>query len=138
MAIGPVAALVLGPGPTSSIALPAPGGLPAVFDPALGTSGDAQALDSLAAPWAAVLAPDGGWLVAAISVNALGTLSTFHERVSDALHGLDESAGRLLPGPWEARRRGVREHGLAVSLSTWEPLARRAERFGVALPAALA
>ena len=141
MAIGPVSALILGPGPGWAVALPSEVGLPAVFDAALGEPGGRAgafaALENLVAPWASVLAPDGGWLVAAVSVNAMESLSTFHLRVADALKGLDESAGRLLPAPWDQRRREVREHGVAVEPATWEILTSRAERLGVQPPAPL-
>ena len=139
MAIGPVSALILGPDRRWAVALPAEEGLPVVFDPALGTAGDgdgegARTYDNLVAPWASVLAPDGGWLVAAIAVHALEPLSTLHERVADAVKGLDEASGRLLPGPWERRRREVREHGVIVEPATREGLSRRAERLGIAFP----
>ncbi len=137
MAIGPVSALILGPGPCWSVALPAEG-LPAIFDPALGEPGPiggSEALNALVAPWANVLAPEGGWIVAAISVHALEPLSSFHERVADTLKGLDEKDGRLLPARWEAHRREVREHGLPVEPAVWEALLRWAQRLGIEPPA---
>lgn len=153
MAIGPVVATVLGPGPSWAVALPGEGGLPAVFDPALaveaepggkpgrgkGTASVAprQIVEAMIAPWAAVLAPGDGWLVAAVSVTAMEPLAAFHARLADALRGLDEAGGRLLPGPWEARRRDARERGVAVPPAAWNGLARRAERFGVEPPAPL-
>jgi LDH2 family malate/lactate/ureidoglycolate dehydrogenase len=149
LALGPMAAIVLGPGPSWAVALPAEGGLPAVFDVALAAAPGAgskpnrpkaaaearAALDGLVAPWAAVLAPDGGWLVAAVAVTAMEPLSAFHERVADALDGLDESAGRLLPAAWEARRREAREHGVSVEPAAWRALVRWADRLGVEPPA---
>ena len=118
VALGPAAALILGPGASWTVALPSAEGLPVVFEPALaselggkaGRSSAAkvgaarQALAPLLAPWTAVLAPGEGWLVAALSITAMESLSTFHERVADTLHGLDEADGLLLPAPWEARR----------------------------------
>lgn len=138
MAIGPASALILGPGAAWAVALPAEGGLPAVFDPALGTGGVPDAAGvypTLVAPWASVLNPDGGWLVAALAVNALEPLSTLHERVAEAIKGLDGSEGRLLPGPWERHRREVREHGVVMGPAAWESLARHAGRRGVTPPA---
>ncbi len=134
MAIGPVAGLILGPGPCWSVALPAEG-LPGVFDPALGEPGKpggARALNDLISPWANVLAPEGGWLVAAISVPALEPLSSFHERVAETLKGLDEAAGRLLPARWEAHRQQVREHGMGIEPAAWN--ARPAIRWSGRLP----
>jgi hypothetical protein len=74
MAIGPCSAMVLGPGPSWTLAIPTDAGLPALFDSALGSEGDST-LSSTSwpeglAPWAAVLAPEGGWLIAAIAVAA--------------------------------------------------------------------
>ncbi|MCA1686900.1 MAG: lactate dehydrogenase, partial [Planctomycetia bacterium] len=66
------------------------------------------------------------------------SLSTFHAHVAEAMKGLSESAGRLLPGPWERRRREVREQGVPVASEVWGVLARRAENLGVTPPAPLA
>ena len=135
MAIGPVSALILGPGSSWSVALPAREGLPAVFDPSIGDREGGRDFDALVAPWASVLTHEGGWLVAAISVTAMEPLATFHERVAEAIQSLDGSAGRLLPGSWDRHRREVREHGVAVEPAAWEALVRRAERQGIAPPA---
>lgn len=138
MAIGPVSALILGPGSAWAVALPAAEGLPVVFDPSLGGGGGREvsaAYQALVAPWASVLVPDGGWLVAAVSATALEPLATLHERVADAITGLEGAAGRLLPGPWDRHRREVREHGVGVDPAAWEHLAGHAARLGVAPPA---
>jgi LDH2 family malate/lactate/ureidoglycolate dehydrogenase len=146
LAVGPLVAVVLGPGPSWSVALPSEEGLPAVFDPSLAVRGAggpsrrgskaARPLPSpeQAVPWLAPLAPEGGWLVAAVSVASMEPLTTFHRRVADALKGLGEEDGRLLPAPWEARRREARERGMAVAPPAWKALSRRAERLGVETP----
>ncbi len=141
MAIGPFAGLALGPGPDWAVALPSEDGLPAVFDSALGAPepkgtarrGKASPLGGFAL-WAAALAPEGGWLVAAIAVAALEPLATFHERVGDVLQGQVETPGQLLPHTWGSRRREAREHGVAVAAPTWNVLKSWAERLKVDIP----
>jgi LDH2 family malate/lactate/ureidoglycolate dehydrogenase len=152
VALGPAAALILGPGASWTVALPSAEGLPIVFEPALaselggkaGRSNAAkvgaarQALARLLAPWAAVLAPGEGWLVAALSITAMESLSTFHERVADTLHGLDEADGLLLPTPWEARRCEARARGVSVRAASWKALQTWADRLAVEVPVPLA
>lgn len=142
---GPVAVLMLGPGPCWAVALPGEEGLPAVFDPSLATSpgfsaapatpAAAEALAALIGPWASVLAGEGEWLVAALSVPAWEPLTTFHRRVTEAVRGLGPADGRLLPAPWEAHRREARERGVAVETHAWRELLDRAERAGLTPPA---
>lgn len=146
-AVGPMAALVLGPGPSIALALPGEGGLPAVFDPALAPAPapggkatrnkmgtPAESLRDRIGPWVSALIPEGGWLVVAASVPAVESLSSFHERLAEVVKGLDESDGRLLPAPWEARRLDVQSHGIPVDPQSWKALTAWAERFGVAPP----
>jgi len=147
--VGPYVGAVLGPGPSWSLALPSDGGLPVVFDTALASPTDGKAprrakgappvnpVDAIIGPWAGVLAPGDGYLVAALGVTAMEALSTFHERVADAIRGLDETAGRLLPGPWEARRVAAQEHGVAVDPAAWKALVGWADRSSVVPPAPL-
>ena len=127
MAVGPVAALILGPGALVGGGPSDRGGAARRLRPALRLNWEARRdgrtprrsarparpSHRRSPPGPPVLAPDDGWLVAAVSVTAMESLSTFHERVADTLHGLDEADGRLLPVPWEARRREAREHGRA-------------------------
>ena len=143
VAIGPELAVVLGPGPSMALGLPAPEGLPVVFDSALAaTDGSDEsslpplpaALADLAAPWS-VLVPERGWLVVAVAVGALEPLATFHERVADAVRGLDESPGRLLPEPWDTRRAEARRSGVPLDDTDLAALADRARRLGIDLPA---
>ncbi len=141
MAIGPVSALILGPDRRWAVALPSPEGLPVVFDPEIGRRDDesrsASVYDAMVAPWASILAPEEGWLVAAISVNAMESLSTFHERSAELLKRLDGASGRLLPGLWEQRRRDLRERGVAIESADWERLSRRASLEGITPPASI-
>ena len=145
MAVGPVAAVILGPGPSWSCAFPSAEGLPAVFDSALGPRPTktttrsrrpaAPDPDTMMAPWIAAMAPEGGWLVAAVAVAALESLATFHERVGATLDAVQQWPGGLAPGPWEARRRIAREAGVPLAAEAMTPLTRWGERLGVEPPA---
>ena len=104
LAIGPFVAALAGPGPAWSLSLPSDQGLPAVFDSTL-DGGDLPspqteppAWTAALAPWAEVLAPRGGWLVAAVTIAAWESMPSFHERVR---HALDK---RNVPGTAAARR----------------------------------
>jgi LDH2 family malate/lactate/ureidoglycolate dehydrogenase len=66
------------------------------------------------------------------------SLSTFHERVADTLHGLDEADGLLLPTPWEARRCEARARGVSVRAASWKALQTWADRLAVEVPVPLA
>jgi LDH2 family malate/lactate/ureidoglycolate dehydrogenase len=140
VALGPMIALVLGPGPSWTLALPMAGDLPAVFDTALqdaavaipatpkkkGTAPAVVPMVASFAPWIAALAPPpGGWLVAVLAVAALESLSAFQERMEATLPD-PEGPGQLLPEPWEARRRACREHGIELDNPTRDALRRRA------------
>jgi LDH2 family malate/lactate/ureidoglycolate dehydrogenase len=85
-------------------------------------------------PWIAALAPEGGWLVAALSVAALESISAFHERVGATLDAVRESPGGLLPGPWEARRRIAREVGIPLAAEAMKSLTQWGGRLGVEPP----
>jgi len=128
-AIGPEVALILGPGPSWTMAVPSPEGLPLIVDSALGAVAGPPPLDLF--PWV-LLVPEGGWLVAALAIRALEPLGTFHERVGAALKALPESPGRLLPASLEARRRAARELGVPIAVAPMAELLGRAE--GLAIP----
>lgn len=149
MAFGPYLAAILGPGATWSLALPSGDGLPAVFDSALAfqtgavappskTRSSARATEptplSLWIPWATAMVPPGGWLVAALGVTTIESLSGFHERVSGIMRETEEAPGRLLPLTWENRRREARERGLSVTKGSWTRFQHWATRLGVPLP----
>ncbi|MDR3635051.1 MAG: Ldh family oxidoreductase [Isosphaeraceae bacterium] len=134
LAVGPYVGAVLGHDGSWALALPAPEGLPALFDSSLTSPSNAILPDGSLA-WATALVPEGGWLVGAIAVAALEPLGTFHERIGEWLHRQPESAAALLPAAWEARRRAAREHGVDVRPAVWEGLAPWIERAHVARPA---
>jgi LDH2 family malate/lactate/ureidoglycolate dehydrogenase len=140
IAIGPWSAMILGPGPSWSLAIPSDSGLPAVFDSALAevetdgrnTPRSRPSWPDGLAPWAAVLAPEEGWLIAAFAVAAWEPLPVFHSRVKEALDGRAAGPGQLLPTAWEAHRRTVREQGVPLPDAVRQELSRWAERVGVA------
>jgi LDH2 family malate/lactate/ureidoglycolate dehydrogenase len=135
LAIGPQIGLVLGPGPRRALAVPTAAGLPLVFDSALAEGADAlgpPASDPFA-PWGP-LAPEGQVVVVAVVVTAMEPLATFHERLGVALTDLDEAPGRLLPGPWDDRRREARERGVTLEAAALADLLRRADRLGIEPP----
>ena len=137
MAIGPIAALIVGPGPSWSLAFPSDSGLPAVYDSALideGTSSSATtAWPEGLAPWVPLLVPDGGWTLLAVAVAAWEPLEAFQARVKAILGPIGEEPvpGQILPAAWEARRRDVRERGVPVPAGVRRDLARWAKRLGV-------
>jgi LDH2 family malate/lactate/ureidoglycolate dehydrogenase len=136
-AVGPYVGAVVGHDGSWSLAVPAPEGLPAVFDSSLAGAAGAT-LPGPALSWAAPLVPENGWLVAAVAVGALEPLATFHERVADWLANQGDGSAMLRPDAWEARRREAREHGVAVDASVWERLTPWVERARAALPSATA
>jgi LDH2 family malate/lactate/ureidoglycolate dehydrogenase len=133
LAVGPTSALIVGPGPSCSLALPSAAGLPAIYDPAL----DAESADDRGValvPLLSLLVPEGGWLILAASVLAFEPLTSIHGRVAQAFANLAEGSGHLLPQAWESRRREARERGVAVAPEGWTRLVHWAERLGVAIP----
>jgi LDH2 family malate/lactate/ureidoglycolate dehydrogenase len=145
VAIGPMAAVLIGPEGAWAIALPSPNGLPMVADPSLADpparvgkraaapARVSPAMDALG-PIAAILAPDEGWLVAALSVNAMEPLSSLHDRVAKAIQTLGNGDGLLAPGPWNDRRRSAHTRGLALASGTLRALRVHSERLGIAIP----
>src|SRR5262249_11504295 len=106
-------------------------GLPLVVDPALD---GARASPPAGLAPLGLLAPEGGWLVAAAAIGALEALATFHERLAAARPGLDRLPGALLPDRWESSRRSARERGVPVPPGPFSALRRRAKEQGVPLP----
>jgi hypothetical protein len=137
LAIGPQAALILGPGPSWSLAMPSDRGLPAVYDSSLHVAERAHhsppAWRDGVGPWAAVLVPDEGWLIAAVAIAAWEPLLAFHSRVKEALGDQEGGPrpGQLLPEAWETHRRDIREHGVPVPAAVRNQLLPWAERLGV-------
>ncbi|SIO65691.1 Malate/lactate/ureidoglycolate dehydrogenase, LDH2 family [Singulisphaera sp. GP187] len=151
IAFGPFLAAVLGPGPTWSLALPSGDGLPAVFDSTLEFEAVATASNpssatrpakasplALWAPWATAMVPHDGWLIVALGIQAIESLSGFHERVSSTMRMTDEAPGRLLPTTWETRRREARERGIPVTKAVVNRFSEWAGRCGVPLPSPVA
>jgi LDH2 family malate/lactate/ureidoglycolate dehydrogenase len=138
VAIGPLAAAAIGPRGSWALALPSVGGLPAVFDSALGVAGadsSAPTLWDVLAPWGAVLAPEGTWLLAAFSVAAVEPLTTFQERFAVTFSQAPPlPRAVLLPGPWETLRRDAHERGISLKAAAWSRFQQWAERLGVGTP----
>ena len=137
LAIGPFLAAIVGPGPAWSLALPSGEGLPAVFDSALdhGHAAEPPSVPPRWAgaliPWAEVLAPRRGCLVAAVTITDWESLPSFHERVKWALDDRAAHPGLLRPDACAAQRRSVREHGVPLPKAAWHDLTHWAERVGV-------
>ncbi|WP_435015493.1 Ldh family oxidoreductase [Tundrisphaera sp. TA3] len=134
MAMGPFAATIVGPGPTWTVALPMPEGLPALYDSALIPDGGRPADPGIWPAWASAIAGEEGWAILALAVPALESLSSFHERVSASFRGGSGGEGLLLPGPWDDRRREARERGVALDGPALVQLRDRADRLGLAFP----
>jgi LDH2 family malate/lactate/ureidoglycolate dehydrogenase len=164
IAIGPMAGWVVGPNRCWSMALPSQGGLPLVVDSGLpgsesgegpdsaggagrrtshrtkttssGRDGPISASTLLEGFWLSteILIPDGGWLVAAVSVSAMDSPTTWHERLAAVAARMQAAPGRLLPEAWEARRRQVQQGGVVIEPAAWKSLAHWARRFSVEMP----
>jgi LDH2 family malate/lactate/ureidoglycolate dehydrogenase len=136
LAIGPIAAMVAGPGPSLSIALPMPEGLPAVYDSTMGKGIDPSTEGLLRpwSPWISALSGGEGWLILALAVSAMEPLTSFHVRVASSFDRAQEGAGLLSPESWEASRRVAREHGVSIPPDAIESLKGWANRLGVPWP----
>jgi LDH2 family malate/lactate/ureidoglycolate dehydrogenase len=164
IAIGPMAGWVVGPNHCWSLALPSQGGLPLVVDSGLagieprertdsaggagrrasqrpkttssGRDGPASASTLLEGFWLSteILIPDGGWHVAAISVSAMESLTSWHDRLAAVAARMHPAPGRLLPEAWESRRRQVHQDGVVVDAVAWKSLVQWAHRFSVEVP----
>lgn len=141
VAIGPYLAVIIGPRPSWTLALPSAAGLPLVFDSLLvGDAEPAEALREVAGTfwadslgtWARVLAPGRDWLLLVAAVTAIEPLASFHERVACVQAEPEKSAsGWLLPASWEERRRKLREQGLQLPVEVVRQLNEEAARLGV-------
>ncbi len=132
VAIGPMVGLIVGPQPSWSMAVPSSVGLPAVYDSALA----ATTSKAPSGPWTR-LAPEGNWLVQAVSVAAIESLTTLQERVAAGMAEVSpvEPEGLLRPVAWESHRQEVLDHGVPVTVEHWEALMVWAKRFDVDPPA---
>ena len=134
LAIGPFATLIVGPSPSISLALPTVEGLPAIYDTDLAKELGENASPSEEwlhgfAPWVASLAGQDDWIVLAISINALESLASFHERSSKLLE-----SNPLGPRILANRRQEARERGVFVSPDTLAALKNWAGRANLPWP----
>lgn len=124
LASGPVAAALLGPDGAWAIAAPSAGGPPSLAD---STLADAHHGQGPPLPWTPLLEP-GDWLIHAVAVPALESLSALSQRVASC------PAGWLDPAACEARRAIAYEQGMTLAEPAWRILCDWAERLGVAPP----
>ena len=164
IATGPMAGWVLGPNRCWSMALPSHGGLPLIVDSGLsaaeagenpgsagtvgrrgsasskpaapGRDGALSASSLLEGFWLGteVLVPEGGWVVAAISIPAMESFAAFDLRLAAVSSGMTAAPGRLSPDALEARRRQVRQKGIVVDPAVEKALNHWARRLSVDLP----
>jgi LDH2 family malate/lactate/ureidoglycolate dehydrogenase len=139
LAIGPIAAMIAGPGPSLSVALPMPERLPVVYDSTIGNGVDPSSEGFLRpwSSWISAFSGGEGWLILALAVSAMEPLTSFHERVASSFDGGYEAAGLLSPRSWEARRRDAREHGVSIEPDAIQSLRAWATRLGVSWPASV-
>jgi LDH2 family malate/lactate/ureidoglycolate dehydrogenase len=136
LAIGPFVALIAGPSPSLTMAIPTPEGLPAIYDSDLGKdAGPPEGWMTALAPWIPCLAGHEGWMILALSVPAMESLSTFHERAWDLAHPSIDGKGSLLPETLESRQREARERGVPLDPSTVASLKEWAGRANIPWPA---
>jgi len=142
MASGPMAGFASGPDAQHALALPNEEGPPAVYDSALlagaepgrlkrGTRSSRPPVQPVLKPWLTALVPEGDWLVLALRIDAIESLSTFLERVGVVMNFEEAAPGQLLPAICEARRRAVREQGISLSSATRGSLVDWASRLGI-------
>lgn len=151
LAIGPFLGLVLGPGSAQSAAIPAPEGVPLIFDSILGDAGgEAEATEGSTAvvePMRTVVDRVAPWLllsggqevvVVALAVAAFESLGSFHRRVAEALEGRTAPAGWIFPETWERHRSETQQRGIALPESVIGSLRERSGRAGVGFPEPMA
>jgi LDH2 family malate/lactate/ureidoglycolate dehydrogenase len=140
LAVGPFVTIIAGPSPSLAVALPTPEGLPAIFDSELAT----EAGHSLAptegwlgafAPWISTVAGGGGWMILALSIPAMESLSAFHERTASTPRPPLELRRALWPEKLAIRRQEAREHGVPLSQTATVELKEWAARANVPWPA---
>ncbi|WP_169976753.1 Ldh family oxidoreductase [Tautonia rosea] len=151
LAIGPFLGLVLGPGSAQSAAIPAPEGVPLIFDSILGdaggeievtdgpTTGDEpmRMIVDRVAPWL-LLSGAQEVVVVALAVAAFESLGSFHRRVAEALEGRTAPAGWIFPEAWERHRSEAQQRGIALAESVIGPLRERSAKAGVGFPSPVA
>ena len=142
LAIGPFVAVVAGPGPALSIAVPMGEGLPAVYDSSLdaeaGAAGGGVPLGPWS-PWISALTGGGpdGLVILVLAVPAMEPLTSFHDRVDASFRQINvegDQAGWLLPATWQVTRREARERGVTLDDRATAELRGWADRFSVPWP----
>ncbi len=141
LAIGPFVAMIAGPSPSLALAMPTPDGLPAIYDSDLGqgNGGDSPSPPEewlgAFSPWISTVAGGDGWLILALSVPAMESLSTFHERAAKATRSSIDGRGPLWPETLASRRQEAREHGVPLDPAATATLKEWAGRSNVPWPA---
>jgi hypothetical protein len=146
LAIGPFVAMIAGPSPSFAMALPTAEGLPAIYDSGLAGGiepGKKAALPPEGwlrafAPWVSTLAGGEGFLIVALSVPSMESLTAFHERADQVPRSAVESPSQFWPEALEARRRQARELGVTLDPTSTAMLREWAGRFNVPWPGEVA
>jgi LDH2 family malate/lactate/ureidoglycolate dehydrogenase len=139
LAIGPFVAMIAGPSPSIALALPAPEGLPAIYDSEM-SSGPAKSPSppegwlEVFSPWISIVAGDEGWMILALSVSAMESLTTFHERSSKTPRPSTDGRGPLWPDTLASRRQEARERGVPLDPASTAALQEWAGRANVPWP----
>jgi hypothetical protein len=139
LAIGPFVAIIAGPSPSLTLAMPTPDGLPAIYDSELTNEAGFSASPpegwlGTFAPWISTVAGDDGWMILAFSVPALESLSTFHERISRTPRSSVDGRGALWPETLATRRLEARERGVSLDPTATAALKGWAGRANVLWP----
>ena len=139
MALGPNLAFALGPGGAWGVAVPTPGGLPAVLDSSLGPKGTKPRGKAPAAlrdliPGAGWLAGEASVVVGAIQLNAIDDVERFQERMGLMFESWVDQAGLFLPETFAKARERAGSEGLAVGQEVLRKLGRVAELHGIETP----
>ena len=140
LAIGPFVAIVAGPSPSLAMALPTPEGLPVIFDSELAKDvGHSLAPNEswlgAFSPWISTVAGSDCWMILAISIPAMESLSAFHERSSSASRPPLDARGAVWQEKLAIRQQEAREHGVPLSQTATVQLKEWAARANVPWPA---
>ena len=122
------------------MALPSPEGLPAIYDSELASgAGSASSppggwMEAFS-PWVSTLAGGDAWIILALAVPAMESLSTLHERATKMTRSSADRPGTLWPEVLASRRQEVRERGVALDHDSADGLKEWASRTNVPWPA---
>ena len=120
------------------MAVPTAEGLPAIYDSELAINRpDASPpegwLDSFS-PWLSMLSGADGWMILALSVPSMESLTSYHQRIAEGSRTLAGGPGSLRPETLEARRREARERGVPLDPSSTAALKEWAGRANIPWP----